>query len=410
MNTLQFFMSVCVALATVVLPARARSAPGDLYVAEPTGGGTIYRFTPARDRSTFLTGPSQPVELAFDRLGNLFLGNSGAGTIPQPSLIYKISPDASGGIFVTISSSSLLDMAFDGAGNLLVSTGSDIVKIASDGTQSTFASPVEGAAALALDRFGNLYVAINAPGANSIKKFTPDGSSSSAFVTFSGPGDSIAAMAFNVTGDLFVQRGDSILKITPDGNQSVFSTGDSYSALAFDRDGNLFAALNAFGPGDAAIVKFTPDGTKMTFASGPLLPSDLAFEPVTEKVRNISARGLVGTGDDVLIGGFIVGGSALANNAVVVRALGPSLSSAGVGHTLQDPLLELHDASGMLIATNDNWQDTRKDRITASGLAPSDTRESAIFATLPAGNYTAIVRGAGDSTGVAVVEVYSVSK
>jgi hypothetical protein len=64
----------------------------------------------------------------------------------------------------------------------------------------------------------------------------------------------------------------------------------------------------------------------------------------------------------------------------------------------------------MLIATNDNWQDTRKDRITASGLAPSDTRESAIFATLPAGNYTAIVRGAGDSTGVAVVEVYSVSK
>jgi hypothetical protein len=166
--------------------------------------------------------------------------------------------------------------------------------------------------------------------------------------------------------------------------------------------------LNAFGSSEPALVKFEPDGTKTTFAFGPLLPSGLAFEPATEKLRNISARGLVGTGDEVLIGGFIVGGSALANNSVLLRALGPSLSDAGVTNALPDPALELHDASGAIIAANDDWQDTQKEQITASGLAPDKPNESAIFATLPAGNYTAVVRGVGDLTGVALVEVYSV--
>lgn len=70
----------------------------------------------------------------------------------------------------------------------------------------------------------------------------------------------------------------------------------------------------------------------------------------------------------------------------------------------------LHNASGALIASNDNWQDTQKGQIEASGLAPNDTRESAIFATLPAGAYTAVVRGAGETTGVALVEIYSVQE
>ena len=136
----------------------------------------------------------------------------------------------------------------------------------------------------------------------------------------------------------------------------------------------------------------------------------MAFEPVTEKLRNISARGLVGTGDDVLIGGFIVGGNALANNAVIVRTIGPSLAQAGVTNALADPVLEVHDASGGLIASNDDWQDTQEVQITAGGLAPKDPKESAIYATLPAGGYTAVVRGAGDATGVALVEVYSVAQ
>ena len=127
-----------------------------------------------------------------------------------------------------------------------------------------------------------------------------------------------------------------------------------------------------------------------------------------QKLRNISARGLVGTGDDVLIGGFIVGGRALANNAVVVRAIGPSLSQAGVSNPLADPTLELHNSTGTLIASNDDWQDTQEDLIVASGLSPTDPNESAIYATLPSGNYTAVVRGPGDTTGTALVEVYGV--
>jgi hypothetical protein len=123
----------------------------------------------------------------------------------------------------------------------------------------------------------------------------------------------------------------------------------------------------------------------------------------------VSARGSIGTGDNVLIGGFILGGNALANNAVVVRAIGPSLSHSGITNPLSDPTLELHNASGAIIASNDNWQDTQAAQIMASGLAPIDPHESAIFATLPAGNFTAIVRGAGGMTGVALVEIYNLS-
>jgi hypothetical protein len=170
------------------------------------------------------------------------------------------------------------------------------------------------------------------------------------------------------------------------------------------------AGLNAFAATDPAIIKFAPDGTQTTFADGILLPSAIAFQPVTDKLRNISARGLVGTGDNVLIGGFIVGGNALATNAVVVRAIGPSLVQAGVANPLADPTLELHNSSGTVIASNDDWQDTQKEQINATGLAPTDPNESAIYAALPTGNYTAVVRGTNDTTGTALVEVYSVTK
>ena len=83
---------------------------------------------------------------------------------------------------------------------------------------------------------------------------------------------------------------------------------------------------------DPAIVKFTPAGTKTTFAFGPLAPYALAFEPITEKLRNISARALVQGGENVLIAGLVVGGNALANNGVILRAIGPSLSTYGIAN------------------------------------------------------------------------------
>jgi hypothetical protein len=121
---------------------------------------------------------------------------------------------------------------------------------------------------------------------------------------------------------------------------------------------------------------------------------------------NISTRGRVGTGDDVLIGGFIIGGSVPVQ--VVMRALGPSLAAFGITDALQDPTLELHDGSGTLLVSDDNWRDSQQAAIIqASGLAPTDDRESAIIATLAPGNYTLIVRSKNNTTGVALVEVYN---
>jgi hypothetical protein len=126
------------------------------------------------------------------------------------------------------------------------------------------------------------------------------------------------------------------------------------------------------------------------------------------KLANIATRGLVGTNENVMIGGFITGGNGQADSKVVIRAIGPSLAAFGIANVLQDPLLELHNANGTTIQSNDDWQQTQAAEITQSGLAPTDSRESAMVTTLPDGNYTAIVRGKNNATGVAVVEVYSV--
>lgn len=134
---------------------------------------------------------------------------------------------------------------------------------------------------------------------------------------------------------------------------------------------------------------------------------DLDSNAVTE-LANVSTRGFVGTDANVMIGGIIIGPSDGVAATLLVRAIGPTLASAGVAGSLADPILELHDVDGNLIAANDDWQDdpVQAESITAAGLAPGDPRESAIQATVPTGAYTAIVQGSGDTTGVALVEVY----
>ena len=96
---------------------------------------------------------------------------------------------------------------------------------------------------------------------------------------------------------------------------------------------------------------------------------------------------------------------------VVIRGLGPSLSASGVPNTLQNPTLELHNGDGVLLFTNNDWQDNPSNaaEVAAAGLAPSDSRESAIAVNLPPGAYTAIVRGVNNGTGVALVEVFGVN-
>jgi arylsulfate sulfotransferase len=123
------------------------------------------------------------------------------------------------------------------------------------------------------------------------------------------------------------------------------------------------------------------------------------------KLKNMSTRGAVGTLDNVLITGFIVGD--VGSGTVVVRAVGPSLASHGVSHPLSDPVLTIYDSNGTEIATNDNWHDNVNwIDVQRNGLAPPNALESALVLHLPAGAYTAVVRGANGATGNALAEVY----
>jgi phospholipase/lecithinase/hemolysin len=124
----------------------------------------------------------------------------------------------------------------------------------------------------------------------------------------------------------------------------------------------------------------------------------------TSIFQNLSTRGFVGTGDNVLIGGLIIGNG--EQPVIVVRAIGPTLSSFGITQPLQDPTLEVRDGNGALIAFENDWQDNTPTAVKAALLQPHDSRESAVVLSLPAGNYTAIVRGKNATTGVALVEAY----
>jgi hypothetical protein len=125
------------------------------------------------------------------------------------------------------------------------------------------------------------------------------------------------------------------------------------------------------------------------------------------KLANLSTRAFVRTGSNVVIAGFILGNNQGVDR-VVVRGLGPSLSTSGVQNALQDPTLELRDQNGVLLQADNDWQDNaaQATEITAAGLAPSNPKESAIAAILPPGLYTAILAGANNGTGIGLVEVY----
>jgi fibronectin type III domain protein len=162
---------------------------------------------------------------------------------------------------------------------------------------------------------------------------------------------------------------------------------------------------------EAAIVATLPPGNytavveSKTGVPGVGLFELYDLDPASSHLANISTRGKVGTGENVVIGGFIIGGD--QPTKVIVRAIGPSLVKSGVRDALEDPVLELHGATGSLIFSNDNWQTAQQQQIVASTIPPTDKREAAIVATLKPGPYTAVVRGSAGSTGVALVEVYN---
>ena len=168
-----------------------------------------------------------------------------------------------------------------------------------------------------------------------------------------------------------------------------------------DRESAIVATLN---PGSyTAVLTGKNDGTGVGLVE--IYDLDQADQ---SKLANISTRGFVNTGDKVMIGGFIIGDSNGGGSTMVVRGIGTSLAALGVTDPLQDAFLEVHDSSGTLIASNDNWRDTQETEIIATGLAPTDDHESAIAIALPSGAYTAILRGVNNTVGVGLVEAYRI--
>ncbi len=164
-----------------------------------------------------------------------------------------------------------------------------------------------------------------------------------------------------------------------------------------DKESALVATLN---PGAyTAILAGKDQGTGV----GVVEVYDLD-QSANSKLANISTRGFVDTGDNAMIGGFIVGGAGGGAARVIVRGLGPSVPVSG---TLQDTVLELHDGQGTTVATDDNWKDVQQSDVQASTIPPNNDLESAIVRTLVPGNYTAILRGLNNGTGIGLIEVYN---
>ncbi len=126
------------------------------------------------------------------------------------------------------------------------------------------------------------------------------------------------------------------------------------------------------------------------------------------QLANISTRGFVQTGSNVMIGGFILAGN--SNTHVAVRGIGPSLGQLGLSPVLADPTLELHDGNGTLLISNDNWQDdpVSASELAALGLAPGDASESGLHVSLAPGAFTVILAGKNGGTGIGLVEIYNV--
>ncbi len=203
---------------------------------------------------------------------------------------------------------------------------------------------------------------------------------------------------------------DPAIELRADGNVTVATNDNWRETQAVEiaatglapQDDREAAIVQTLDPGNYTVVL---RGTSASTGVGLVEIYDVDAA-ANSTLANVSTRGTVGTGDDVLIGGVIVGNGDEA--ITIVRALGPSLTGAGVAGALADPTLELYDSNGVQIRANDDWRTDQESAFEATQLDPTNDREAAIAASLAPGNYTAVVRGKGGSTGVALVEVYRI--
>jgi len=193
-------------------------------------------------------------------------------------------------------------------------------------------------------------------------------------------------------------------------NVTTDSSGNALFNVTFPLPPNVtVVAATAIGPINrtsefSAVANIVP-----TAPTAPPTPPTVVALPVrADQLLNLSTRLRVGTGDEVMIGGFILSGT--QPKKIIVRGIGPSLAASNVPGFLADPTLDLYDSSGQLLQSNDNWKQDQQPEIENSGVAPTNDFESAIVRTVPPGNYTAVLRGKNDSAGIGLVEVYDLDQ
>lgn len=395
---------------------------GFIYRIKPIGGSVsrVYQFRATGNPSDAPSEHGNTPAGALTPGPNSFLyGTTVYGGAAARGTFFKI--DAAGNL-VTLASFNEAS-GFGPAGDLIFSDGLFYGRTSFDGDNNTgtfFSVTPEGQitrimsfpagahvthnSRLILASDGNFYGAFAQGGeANkgSIFRLTKSGTLS----TFASMSDAAGAVPLGVIeasdGNFYgvtagtLDSPGSIFRLDRNGTVNVLIRFDSSKGTApaanvmQASDGHLYGTTSRGGPSHGGVVYRLQ-----------ILP--------TKQLLNISTRLRVQSGDNVLIGGFIVTGS--QPKKVIVRALGPSLQQRGISGALANPVLELRGTGGALIASNDDWKTTQESEIVASGVPPADDLESAIVATLPPGDYTATVSGANASTGVGLVELYDLDQ
>jgi hypothetical protein len=387
----------------------AFDSSGNLFGVDFAGGnaaqGKVYKFTSTGIKSTFATGLSKSSAIAINAANFVYVGDDNGN-------VFKYTPAGAQSTFAT-NVGSIACLAFNSYGDLFASdqNGARVIKIAHNGTKTTFGSTTSFPLGIAFEPARGLPLNIATrmqvqTGENVlIGGFIITGNAQDVrYIVVRGIGPSLAAAGIGgALQDPIIELHYPNGSIVTNDNWRDGASPDTIAQLGLaPGDDREPALLQGLGAGAYSVVL---KGRNNTSGIGLIELYDVTTNSATVvKLANISTRGFVGTGDNVMIGGFILGGN---GGKVIVRAIGPSLASAGIGNALSDTLLSLRDGNGTELASNDDWKNTQLAEIQATGIPPSNDRESAILTTLPNGNYTAVLSGYQGATGVALVEVYN---
>jgi uncharacterized repeat protein (TIGR03803 family) len=383
-----------------------QGSDGNLYgVADYPTIRTLFKVTPAGVRSTVYsftsvngTGPSL---LTPNTDGNIY-GTTQTGGIPNVGTLFKIDP-----------AGQVTTYIFDGA-----STGGSPSQVFEAENHNVYGATTTGGAS----NHGTIFRLNTDPPRNllnistRLQVLTSDKVLIGGFIItgtdpkkiiIRGIGPSLSGVgAVLQNPTLELHQGSITIATNDDWKEHQTEVEATTIPPTNDLESAIVITLN---PGAyTAVLAGKDNGTGV----GVVEVYDLA-PAANSKLANISTRGFVDSGSNVMIGGLIVdGGTGGSFARVILRAIGPSLAASGIQGVLPDPTLELHNASGAIIASNDNWK-TRSDgtsqqgEIEATSVPPSNDAESALVQNLAPGNYTAIVRGTGSTSGIAVVEAYT---